>query len=142
MKLGTLASGTLALAMISACATQPNKIAATYVSPMIYKDYDCDQIVLEQNRIERRTGELYSSLKKEANADSWQMGLGLVLFWPTLFMLEGGDGPEATEYARLRGEYEALNDVSVSKKCAIQFREDLGEVIKAQNPEDAVAAEK
>lgn len=142
MKLGTLVSGTLALAMISACATQPNKIAATYVSPMIYKDYDCDQIVLEQNRIERRTGELYSSLKKEASADSWQMGLGLVLFWPTLFMLEGGDGPEATEYARLRGEYEALNDVSVSKKCEIQFREDLGEVIKAENPEDAVAAEK
>lgn len=64
---------------------------------MAYQGYDCDQIALEQNRIERRTGELYQSLKKEANADKWQMGVGLILFWPALFMLENGDGPEASE---------------------------------------------
>ena len=127
-----------AILTASACATSPNKIAAQYVSPMQYQGYDCDQIGLEQSRIERRTNELYASLKNQANADKWQMGIGLVLFWPTLFMLEGGDGPEAVEYARLRGEYNALAEVSVYKKCQLQFREDLGEVVKEQNPEDAV----
>ncbi|MBG68248.1 MAG: hypothetical protein CMF03_10195 [Hyphomonas sp.] len=106
---------------------------------MAYQGYDCEQIALEQNRIERRTGELYQSLKKEANADKWQMGVGLILFWPALFMLEGGDGPEASEYARLRGEYNALSEVSIMKKCQIQFKEDLGDVIKEQNKDDAVS---
>ncbi|MBO6582774.1 MAG: metal ABC transporter ATP-binding protein [Hyphomonas sp.] len=134
----TIVSAAVVLATVG-CASSPNKIAAQYVSPMAYQGYDCEQIALEQNRIERRTGELYQSLKKEANADKWQMGVGLILFWPALFMLEGGDGPEASEYARLRGEYNALSEVSIMKKCQIQFKEDLGDVIKEQNKDDAVS---
>lgn len=134
----TIVSAAVVLAAVG-CASSPNKIAAQYVSPMAYQGYDCDQIALEQNRIERRTGELYQSLKKEANADKWQMGVGLILFWPALFMLEGGGGPEASEYARLRGEYNALSEVSIMKKCQIQFKEDLGDVIKEQNKDDAVS---
>ena len=134
----TIVSAAVVLATVG-CASSPNKIAAQYVSPMAYQGYDCEQIALEQNRIERRTGELYQSLKKEANADKWQMGVGLILFWPVLFMLEGGDGPEASEYARLRGEYNALSEVSIMKKCQIQFKEDLGDVIKEQNKDDAVS---
>ncbi|WP_340693334.1 hypothetical protein, partial [Hyphomonas sp.] len=130
MKIHQTIGAGLAVLMLAGCASSPNKIAAQYVSPMAYQSYDCDQIALEQNRIERRTGELYQSLKKEANADKWQMGVGLILFWPTLFLLEGGDGPEATEYARLRGEYNAISEVSISKKCQLQFKEDLGDVIK------------
>jgi len=134
----TIVSAAVVLATVG-CASSPNKIAAQYVSPMAYQGYDCEQIALEQNRIERRTGELYQSLKKEANADKWQMGVGLILFWPALFMREGGDGPEASEYARLRGEYNALSEVSIMKKCQIQFKEDLGDVIKEQNKDDAVS---
>ena len=134
----TIVSAAVVLATVG-CASSPNKIAAQYVSPMAYQGYDCEQIALEQNRIERRTGELDQSLKKEANADKWQMGVGLILFWPALFMLEGGDGPEASEYARLRGEYNALSEVSIMKKCQIQFKEDLGDVIKEQNKDDAVS---
>ncbi|MEQ3650180.1 metal ABC transporter ATP-binding protein [Hyphomonas sp.] len=133
-----IVSAVVVLATVG-CASSPNKIAAQYVSPMAYQGYDCDQIALEQNRIERRTGELYQSLKKEANADKWQMGVGLILFWPALFMLEGGDGPEASEYARLRGEYNALSEVSIMKKCQIQFKEDLSDVVKEQNRDDAVS---
>lgn len=66
-----------------------------------------------------RTNKLYKRLDNEHTSDSWQMGVGLVLLWPTLFFLEGGDGPEATEYAQLKGEYEALRTNSVTKKCAI-----------------------
>lgn len=133
-----VSSAVAGLALVS-CASSPNKIGAQYVSPMIYQDYDCDQIAMEQHRIERRTGELYQSLKREANADKWQMGIGLVLFWPALFMLEGGDGPEATEYARLRGEYNALSEVSIMKRCQLKFKDDLGDVVKEQNKDDAVS---
>jgi hypothetical protein len=37
-----------------------------------------------------------------------------------LFFLEGGDGPEAAEYAQLKGEYEALRTAAVEKKCAME----------------------
>lgn len=47
------------------------------------------------------------------------MAIGLVIFWPALFFLEGGDGPEAQEYARLRGERDALEQVAVQKSCGL-----------------------
>ena len=47
------------------------------------------------------------------------MGVGLVLFWPALIFLEGGDGPEAAEYAQLKGNYEALQDNAILRKCGI-----------------------
>lgn len=103
------------------CATSPKNISSSYVSPLKYKDYDCDQIVMEMDYVSNRTTELYNSLQSEATADAVQMGVGLLLFWPTLFLLEGGDGPEAAEYARLKGEYEALRKVAIQKKCDLSL---------------------
>ena len=110
-----------AAAFLSACASQPNEIPAQSVSTLSYKDYDCDQLAMEADRVNQRTGELYASLKKTADGDAMQMGVGLVLFWPALFFLEGGDGPQAQEYARLKGEREAIETVAVRRKCDIRF---------------------
>jgi hypothetical protein len=96
-------------------------MASSYVSPLQYQGYNCKQIAAEAANVERRVGELHASLDKKASNDSAQMGVGLILFWPTLFFLEGGDGPEAVEYKRLRGEYDALQKVSVQKQCGYQF---------------------
>lgn len=123
------------------CATQPNKMGAADVSPLIYSKYDCDQIGMESDRVTRRINTLYGQLKEDADADAWQMGVGLVLLWPTLFWLEGGDGPEATEYRQLKGEYAALQQASVSKKCGLQFR-DIDAEMKAKFEADKKAAQK
>ena len=120
----------LASAFIGACASNPDKIDTAYVSPVKYQDYDCQQIATEMDYVGQRTTTIYQRLKKERKADNWQMGVGLLLFWPTLFFLEGGDGPEAAEYAQLKGEFEALRQVSVSKKCGIE----------AMSPEQIIAA--
>ena len=125
-----------ALLIVVGCASNPNKIEAAYVSPLKYQNYDCDQIGLEQSHVERRTNDLYHSLKKEADKDAAQMGVGLLIFWPTLFFLEGGDGPEAAEYAQLKGEYNALRTVSVEKKCELNFSKDLEEIITEEPEED------
>lgn len=109
--------------LLTACASNPDNLGATSVSTIRYSDYNCKQIGLESDRTERRITELYDNLKKKANNDAWQMGVGLVLLWPTLFLLEGGDGPEATEYRTLKGEYEALQDVSIYKQCGLEFRD-------------------
>ena len=102
------------------CASNPDKLDAAYVSPLKYKDYDCDQLAMEMDYVGQRTNKLYRRLKKERKADNWQMGIGLALFWPTLFFLEGGDGPGATEYTQLKGEFEALRVNAVQKKCGIE----------------------
>jgi len=104
---------------ITGCATAPNKIGAAYVSPLKFKNYDCDQIAIEMDQVSRRTTELYYSLKKTASNDAWQMGLGIFVLWPMLLLIEGGDGPEAQEYAQLKGEYEALRKSAVEKKCEL-----------------------
>ena len=109
----------LTLLLITGCATNPKKIQAAYVSPLVYKDYDDEQIIMEMDHIGQRTAQLYNSLASEAGADTAQMAIGLVLFWPTLFFLEGGDGPEAAEYARLKGEYEALRKLAVQRKISL-----------------------
>ncbi len=110
---------TLSLIVLTSCASNPDDIDAAYVSPLKYNNYDCDQISTEMDHIGKRTSELYLRLKSERNKDNWQTGVGVLLFWPSLFLLEGGDGPEAQEYAQLKGEFEALRENSVTKKCGI-----------------------
>lgn len=130
------------LALISGlllgCASNPDKISTAYVSPLKYKNYDCDQVAMEMDHVSRRTTDLYFSLKRKADNDTAQMGVGLVLFWPTLFFLEGGDGPEASEYSQLKGEYEALHTTAVEKKCAMEdMPASPEEVIEAKKAEEA-----
>jgi hypothetical protein len=118
------------------CATNPNKISAQYVSPLIYKDYTDDQIISEMDHVGRRTNELYMSLAKEAKADKWQTGIGIVIFWPALFLLEGGDGPEAVEYARLKGEYEALRQNAIQRRIGLnKLPPSPEEILKAKKKE-------
>ena len=46
------------------------------------------------------------------------MAIGHILFWPALFFLEGGDGPQAAEFSRLMGERDAIDRVSRLKDCS------------------------
>ena len=117
------------LCLLAGCATNPNKISATYVSPLTYKNYDDDQIIMEMDHVGRRSGELYRSLKNESSKDTGQMAFG-ILFWPALFFLEGGDGPEAADYAQLKGQYEALRTLAVQRK--------IGAELLPPSPEDVV----
>jgi len=108
---------------LSACATHPDKIGAASISTMSYQKYNCNQIASEADRVSRDMNTLYGQLKKTADNDGAQMAVGMVLFWPALFFLEGGDGPQATEYAKLKGEMDALEDVAILKECDITFKE-------------------
>jgi hypothetical protein len=67
--------------------------------------------------VSQRANELYGALDKEAGNDTAQMTLGLILFWPALFFLEGGDDARAAEYSRLKGQREALEHAAIQKQC-------------------------
>lgn len=128
-----------AIMLTTACASNPDKIDAAYVSPLKYQDYSCRQIAEEMDYVGSRTTDLYTRLKSERTKDNWQMGVGMVLFWPALFALEGGDGPEAAEYSRLKGEFEALRQTSNKKSCAIA-KESPEEILKSKDEAEKAIA--
>tara|TARA_Y200000002_G_scaffold245366_1_gene202975 strand:+ start:91 stop:447 length:357 start_codon:yes stop_codon:yes gene_type:complete len=114
-------SATLILLLfVFSCASQPDDINAIYVSPATFASYDCEQVESSLRSKNTRLSQLYNSLKAEADADAWQTGVGLFLFWPTLLFLEGNDGAEAEEYRRLKGEVTALQEVATQKKCGFE----------------------
>lgn len=109
----------LALSLaIAGCATSPDKIAASYVSPLQYSHYDCQQVTAELSRVGAKVSELNGTLKKKASDDSAKTTVGIILFFPVLFFLDG-NSPQATEYAQLKGEYQALEKAGIEKKCGI-----------------------
>lgn len=104
----------------TACAKHTNEISAQYVSPLQYSSYDCSQIELEMQTVSRRVTEIGGEVDKNASNDSAKMGVGLILLWPTLFFLDG-DTPQAAEYGRLKGEFDALEKAAIQKKCSIHI---------------------
>jgi len=59
-------------------------------------------------------------LEAEAATDDAQFWSGVVFLFP-LFWLEGGDGIDAAEYSRLKGEFIALKDAAIKKQCDPQI---------------------
>lgn len=114
-RISTVLMVTMAL---SGCATSSKDIAASYVSPMQYKGYDCDQLTAESQRIHARVNQLSGRLDSAAQNDKLIMAAGLLLVWPALFAL-GGTAAQENEYARLKGEHDAIMQSATLNKCQI-----------------------
>ena len=110
-----LACITLAIA-ISGCASSSKNIAASYVSPLQYHSYGCDQLAQESSRVHSRASSLAGRLDEAASNDQALVGVGMLLFWPALFAL-GGTKEQETEFSRLKGEYDAIQQVAIHKSC-------------------------
>lgn len=107
----------VASGILSACATAGKDISSTYVSPMQYANYDCEQLRAESMRISGRVNQLTGRLDEAASNDKAIAGVGLILFWPALFAL-GGTKQQEAELSRLKGEYDAIEATATTKKCA------------------------
>lgn len=101
---------------ISACSTASKDLSATYVSPMQFQAYDCDQLASENNRLQTRVSQLGGRLDEAASNDKAIAGVGAILFWPALFAL-GGTKQQEAEYSRLKGEYGAIEQSAILRKC-------------------------
>jgi hypothetical protein len=114
-------SAVIALASVSlvlaGCATASKDISAVYVSPLQYQNYDCGQLSAETQRIQTRVVELGGRLDQASSNDAALVGVGMILFWPALFALGGTKAQEA-EYARIKGEYEAVQKAAIERRCA------------------------
>jgi len=103
--------------VLASCAPHADKISAQYVSPLQYQGYNCNQIRMEMQRISRRVNEVAGVQDSQATKDSVALGVGLILFWPSLFFMIGKD--KEAELGRLKGEYEAIEVAAIQKECNI-----------------------
>lgn len=122
MSIVKLVLGAGVVVMAAGCATGSKDIRSAYVSPLTYDSYSCQQLVVENQRLQGRISQVGGDVDKKASGDKVKMGVGIVLFWPTLFFLKG-DGVEAQEYARLKGEHEAIESTYTRKNCSAQVAE-------------------
>ncbi|MBB6308149.1 hypothetical protein [Xanthobacter tagetidis] len=116
------ALGALALA---GCAKSADQVSAAYVSPMQFQSYNCQQLAQEAERISARAVALTGTQNRQAASDAVVTAVAVVIFWPAAFMV-GGDNAQTAELARLKGEMEAIEQVSIHKKCGIVFRTEEG----------------
>lgn len=108
-------------AIASSCASKAVDIEAAYVSPALYQNLTCEQLALEAQNVSGRAIAASGAQDKRAGQDQAAMAVGLVLFWPAMFLAKG-DGAQAGEVARLKGEMRAIEQASLSKSCGITFQ--------------------
>lgn len=109
-------TGGVALSL-TGCADHADKIQASYVSPVAYQDYSCRQIRAEIGRVAHKVNVIAGVQDKTATSDSWATGVGLILFWPSLFFIAHGD--QHQELAELKGQYDALEQEAIHKNCDV-----------------------
>jgi len=103
---------------LSACAKSPDQISTASVSPTMFSNLNCNQMQHEAHRINTRLTEITGRQQSAATGDAIMMGVGLILFWPSLFFV-GHSEDLAPEIARLRGEAEALHTAAQARNCVI-----------------------
>jgi hypothetical protein len=103
------------------CASSSSDIRPQYVSHLQYQHLSCKQIAAEAERLSRRVAEVSGVQDEKASSDAVATGVALVIFWPAAFFIKG-DGAAAAELGRLKGEFEALERVSIDKGCGLKFQ--------------------
>ena len=84
-------------------------------------DEACQQLGAEAERVSRRASEAAGVQDAKRTQDQWATGAAIVIFWPAAFFV-GGDGPNAAELARLKGEFEAIEQASIQKNCGMRVQ--------------------
>lgn len=105
-----LVIATVALAVLSGCATRPESISASYVSFEKYVGNDCTQLAtaMADTRAELQK---YSSMQNtKANLDAATVFLAFV---PASKLT----GDHAGDVAKFKGEVEAIDTAQIKKGC-------------------------
>ncbi|MEH2513236.1 hypothetical protein V1291_004590 [Nitrobacteraceae bacterium AZCC 1564] len=108
-------------AAVAGCASSSKDIQATYVSPVQYQTYTCQQLAMEAQSLSTRAAQISGVQDEKRSKDALATTAAVVIFWPAAFFV-GGDGQTAAELANLKGQMVAVEQASNMKKCAIQFQ--------------------
>jgi hypothetical protein len=111
----------VAALVLAGRASASNDIQASYVSPVQYSAYTCQQLGLEAQALSQRAAIVAGAQDEKRSNDQVATGVAIVVFWPAAFLVKG-DGQTAAELANLKGQMVAVEQASIQKKCNIQFQ--------------------
>ncbi|MGT2440319.1 hypothetical protein ACU4GH_36270 [Bradyrhizobium betae] len=102
------------------CASSSQDISATYVSPVMYQNYTCQQLAMEAQAVSARAATLSGAQDSQRTKDTVATTAAVIIFWPAAFLV-GGDKQTAAELGQMKGQLNAIEQASIMKKCSIQF---------------------
>lgn len=107
--------------LLSACAKGSDEITASYISPITYQNYSCSQLSAEAQRVSAEASKMSGVQDDKASSDAVATTVAVVLFWPAAFLVKG-DGQTAAELSKLKGQFNAIEQASIQKKCGLNFK--------------------
>src|SRR6516165_10176852 len=106
---------------LAGCASKSADVAPAYISPWTYQSFTCQQLAAEAQRVSAAAAAASGQQDSQATKDAVATTVGVIVFWPTLFLI-GGDKQNAAQLANLKGQMDAIEQGSIQKNCGIQFR--------------------
>lgn len=98
-------------AILTSCATKPEKIAPAYVSDVLYQQLSCEQLRAEQDHVATAMAEAYTRQYRARSNDT----VGVLVLGLPVSTLSGGNA--AAEIGRLKGEMNAIERAGAVKSC-------------------------
>ena len=114
------------------CANYPDKIPAAYISPLMYKNYTCEELNQEYHRLTLQCSALTITQTKAAKHDATAVCIGLAFFPVIPLAADRGH-----ELAQIKGQRKTIEDVAIEKSCI-----KLTKIIKKIKEEKAIRKEK
>lgn len=111
----------LSASAVGGCASSSDQVTGSYVSPLQYQSYSCQQLGEEAQRISSRVSQTSGVQDQKRTSDAVATTAAVIIFWPAAFLVSGNDQNTA-ELARLKGEFEAVEKASIQKNCNLQFQ--------------------
>jgi hypothetical protein len=100
--------------LLAGCADKAANIQPSYISPLMYKDYECDTLNQEYNRLIMHGQSVNKQQDRIANNYTGAVAASL-LFWPTLFLIDNDDMRE--QVALIKGQLNAIQESAIQKGC-------------------------
>ena len=116
----TFSKTTLAISLVFftiSCAVNPESIAPAYVSPMLYRDFNCDQLQAEYARVGHALNTVSAQQRKARSSD-----VAGVFFLGIPVSSSSGTNV-ADQVASLKGEKRTIEQVAVKNACDVKEEE-------------------
>jgi hypothetical protein len=120
----------LCLLALAGCATHAEHVRPEPTPLAEFATWGCSRVADEADRVQQRAADVAYAVDERAGNNILALGVGLTVFWPALLALRP-DGLEAAELARLKGRYEALQQVAAQRGCELNRSEPSPEQVAA-----------
>jgi hypothetical protein len=108
-------AGVLAFAA-TGCATRSVNVAPLATDSAEFLNWTCPRIQDEIDVVQVRAVNVAWDVDERVGGNMIALGIGVTVFWPALLAMRS-DGPEASELARLKGRFEALQIAARQRRC-------------------------